>query len=47
MVNEGKIEITTINEILDSQDRSKAGRSVPPEGLYLSKIDYPIHIFEN
>jgi tRNA pseudouridine38-40 synthase len=47
MVNEGKIEIDAINEILDSRDRSKAGRSVPPEGLYLSKINYPNHIFEN
>ncbi len=47
MVNEGKIEINEINEILDSQDRSKAGRSVPPDGLYLSKIIYPIRIFEN
>lgn len=47
MVNEGKIEINAINGILDSKDRSKAGRSVPADGLYLSKINYPIHIFEN
>ncbi|MCK5470337.1 MAG: tRNA pseudouridine synthase A, partial [Cyclobacteriaceae bacterium] len=47
MVNEGKIEIEGVHEILVSKDRSKAGRSVPPEGLYLSKINYPIHIFEN
>jgi len=47
MVNEGKIEINAIRDILDSQDRSKAGRSVPPDGLYLSEINYPIRIFEN
>lgn len=47
MVNEGKIEIDSIHEILESKDRSKAGRSVPPDGLYLSKINYPTHIFEN
>ncbi|MCK5101376.1 MAG: tRNA pseudouridine(38-40) synthase TruA, partial [Cyclobacteriaceae bacterium] len=45
MVNEGKIEIEGVHEILVSKDRSKAGRSVPSEGLYLSKINYPIHIF--
>ncbi|MCK5105813.1 MAG: tRNA pseudouridine(38-40) synthase TruA, partial [Cyclobacteriaceae bacterium] len=47
MVNEGKIEIEGVHEILVSKDRSKAGRSVPYKGLYLSKINYPIHIFEN
>lgn len=47
MVNESKIEINTIIEILESRDRSKAGRSVPPEGLYLLEINYPNHIFEN
>jgi tRNA pseudouridine38-40 synthase len=47
MVNEGKIEISTIREIMASQDRSKAGRSAPPDGLYLSEINYPIRIFEN
>ena len=47
MVNEGKIEINTIHDILDSQDRSKAGRSAPPDGLYLLEISYPNHIFEH
>jgi len=47
MVNEDKIGIDSIKDILLSQDRRKAGRSVPPEGLYLSKIDYPENLFEN
>jgi tRNA pseudouridine38-40 synthase len=47
MVSEGKIEPSTIKKILASKDRSKAGRSVPPDGLYLSNISYPDHIFEN
>lgn len=47
MVNEGKIKLTEIREILESRDRTKAGRSVPSEGLYLSEITYPNHIFEN
>ncbi len=46
MVNEGKMAIESIDEIIKKQDRSAAGRSVPPEGLYLSKISYPNHIFE-
>lgn len=47
MVNEGKLEIDQINEILDSKDRAKAGRSVPPVGLYLSNVVYPNDTFEN
>ncbi len=46
MVNEGKMSIKSMDEIIKKQDRTAAGRSVPPEGLYLSKISYPDHIFE-
>lgn len=46
MVNEGKIEVNKIHEILAAKNRASAGRSVAPEGLYLSKISYPNHIFE-
>ena len=46
MVNENKIEVSKIHDILADKNRTKAGRSVPPEGLYLSKISYPSHIFE-
>jgi len=47
MVNEDKIKEETIIDILKSQDRTKAGRSVSPSGLYLAEIKYPDHIFEN
>ena len=46
MVNEGKIEVNKIHEIVADKNRAKAGRSVSPEGLFLSKISYPNHIFE-
>ena len=47
LVSEGKIESDDIKKILVSKDRSKAGRSVPSDGLFLSNISYPDHIFEN
>ncbi|MGI9541829.1 MAG: tRNA pseudouridine(38-40) synthase TruA [Cyclobacteriaceae bacterium] len=31
-------------EILDSNDRRKAGRSVPPQGLFLTQVIYPDEI---
>ena len=46
MVNESKIQIDDIQNILESKNRSKAGRSVPPEGLFLTKVVYPKQIFE-
>lgn len=46
MVNEGKLQVRAIREIMEAHDRSEAGRSVPPDGLYLSQIMYPIRIFE-
>lgn len=46
MVNENKLDIKDIRDILASKNRSNAGRSAPPEGLYLEKIIYPEHIFE-
>lgn len=39
-VNEGKIHLKDLPEIINSRDRSKAGRTLPPHGLYLSRIEY-------
>lgn len=39
-INEGKLEENAIPRILDSKDRTKAGRTVPPQGLYLNKVFY-------
>lgn len=37
----GKISLTDFQEILNSKNRSKAGQSVSPDGLYLIEIKYP------
>lgn len=44
-VGEGSIEVGAINGILDAKNRSKAGFSVPAQGLYLSSIKYPSNLF--
>ena len=40
-VGEGKVAPSVIPEIIASRDRRKAGRTAPPEGLYLAKVVYP------
>lgn len=44
-VGQLKISVAQLKEILESKDRRQAGRAVPPEGLYLSKVSYPDHIY--
>jgi tRNA pseudouridine38-40 synthase len=39
-VGRGKIEVDKVKEILESRDRTKAGVTAPPHGLYLEKIIY-------
>lgn len=39
-INEGKIEPDAIPEILESKDRSMAGKTARPEGLYLDYVIY-------
>lgn len=39
-VGMGKIKAYDIQDILDSKDRTKAGITAPPQGLYLLKIFY-------
>ena len=43
MVNIGleKISVDHLTEIIESKDRNKAGFSVPAQGLYLTKVEYP------
>ena len=36
----GKIPPERIKEIIDGKDRTKAGRTAPPEGLYLKEVFY-------
>lgn len=39
-VGEGKIGENEISDILRSRDRTRAGKTVPPQGLYLNKVYY-------
>ena len=39
-VGEGKFSIDDIPKILDLKDRTKAGKTAPPEGLYLKDVFY-------
>lgn len=36
----GKISVVAFQEILDSKDRSRAGPTAPPQGLFLMKVEY-------
>lgn len=44
-VGEGKINDKEFSMIIESKNRSKAGFSVPAQGLFLSKITYPKSIY--
>lgn len=37
----GKMNLEEFKKVIESKNRSNAGYSVPPQGLYLSKIEYP------
>lgn len=39
-INDGKLAEDSIAEIIASKDRTKAGKTVPPQGLYLNKVFY-------
>ncbi len=36
----GKIKPEEITEIIESKDRQRAGKTLPPQGLYLVEVDY-------
>ena len=36
----GKIKPEEIEKIIDTGDRQKAGKTLPPQGLYLVSVDY-------
>ena len=36
----GKIKPEEIPDIIESKDRKKAGKTLPPQGLYLLKVEY-------
>lgn len=39
-INDGKLPENAIPEIIASLDRTRAGKTVPPQGLYLNKVFY-------
>ena len=45
-VGKGKIPVSQFQQIIKSQDRSKASGAAPPEGLFLTKVEYPEGYFE-
>ena len=39
-VGRGKVQAEAIKDILAARDRTKAGPTAPPHGLYLVRVDY-------
>lgn len=39
-VSEGKIKAGELKSVIDSKERKRAGKTAPPQGLYLNKIYY-------
>ncbi|MER2997365.1 tRNA pseudouridine(38-40) synthase TruA [Pontibacter populi] len=46
-VGRGKLTIADFEKSIASQDRSLASGAAPSEGLYLAKVEYPDHLFQN
>jgi tRNA pseudouridine38-40 synthase len=44
-VGSGKISVSDFKEIMQSKNRQQAGMNVPPEGLYLVKVEYADGVF--
>jgi len=44
-VGSGKTSIEEFKQIIESENRSNAGPSAPPQGLFLTKVAYPNRIF--
>ncbi len=44
-VGQGRMSIEQLKSALESGDRRKVGRAVPPDGLFLTRVSYPDHLF--
>ncbi len=39
-VSEGKIKKGELSDVINSKDRKRAGKTAPPQGLYLNRVNY-------
>ncbi|MDE6412665.1 MAG: tRNA pseudouridine(38-40) synthase TruA [Eubacterium sp.] len=39
-INEGKIKANELKEVIESKNRKRAGKTAPPQGLYLNRVNY-------
>ena len=46
-IGEGNWEPTIMKSILNAKDRTLAGPTAPPEGLYLERVDYPVNLLNH
>ena len=44
-IGQARMSLEQFEQIILARDRSRAGRSAPPNGLYLVEVGYPAHIF--
>lgn len=44
-VGKDKMSLEEFEAVLDSKDRTKAGRAVPAEGLFLTQVEYPPEVY--
>ncbi|OEK07210.1 tRNA pseudouridine(38-40) synthase TruA [Roseivirga misakiensis] len=45
LVGENKLSVEDFVQVIKSKDRQKAGRAVPPHGLFLTAVNYPKDIY--
>ncbi|MFV0522766.1 MAG: tRNA pseudouridine(38-40) synthase TruA [Mangrovibacterium sp.] len=46
-VGEGKLSPDDFRAVIEAKDRGRAGKSVPPQALFLADIAYPKEVFEH
>lgn len=44
-VGQQRMSLSGFREVLESRDRSRAGRSAPAQGLFLTRVEYPENIY--
>ena len=44
-VAEGRYDIDELRDVIRSGQRSRAGESAPPQGLFLTSVAYPEEVF--